>query len=212
MFNHILAATDLVGIKDPVVIAAAEIAKTHQAKLDMLHVAESAQEKKRFLVKHFKTGEEIEFSSAYQDLVRRELIDFYTGKLPTGPDFEVKVVCGFPWEEIVRRSRQLEAGMIVLGPHSERAAEKGLVRVAGKIGSTVEGVVMRENCPVMIVNPELRLASAAFKKIVVGVDFSVSCECALSFARKTAEKFESKIFPLSHDSGAAVSQVYQGKL
>lgn len=195
MFKHILAATDLVGVKDPVVTGAAAIAGTHQAKLNILHVAESSHESRRHLVKDFKTDEEIDFSPAYQELVRKELFGFYKAILPAGTDFEVKVVCGFPWEEIVRQSRHVNAGMIVLGPHSERAAERGTVRVAGKIGSTVEGVVMRENCPVMIINPAVRLSSAAFKKIVVGVDFSVSCECALFFARKTAEKFGSKIFP-----------------
>jgi len=195
MFKHILAATDLVGVKDPVVTGAAVIAETHQAKLNILHVAESSHENSRHLVKDFKTGEEINFSSTYQELVQKELFDFYKPILPAGMDFDVKVVCGFPWKEIVCQSRRLNAGMIVLGPHSERAAERGTVRVAGKIGSTVEGVVMRENCPVMIINPAVRLSSAAFKKIVVGVDFSVSCECALFFARKTAEKFGSKIFP-----------------
>jgi nucleotide-binding universal stress UspA family protein len=195
MFKHILAATDLVGVKDPVVTGAAAIAETHQAKLNILHVAESSHENNRHLVKDFKTDEEINFSSAYQDIVQKELFDFYKPILPAGIDFDVQVVCGFPWEEIVRQSRHLNAGMIVLGPHSERAAERGTVRVAGKIGSTVEGVVMRENCPVMIINPSVHLSSAAFKNIVVGVDFSVSCECALFFARKTAEKFGSKIFP-----------------
>ena len=195
MFKHILAATDLVGVKDPVLTGAAAIAETHQAKLNILHVAESSHENNRHLVKDFKTDEEINFSSAYQEIVQKELFDFYKPILPACIDFDVQVVCGFPWEEIVRQSRHLNAGMIVLGPHSERAAERGTVRVAGKIGSTVEGVVMRENCPVMIINPSVHLSSAAFKNIVVGVDFSVSCECALFFARKTAEKFGSKIFP-----------------
>lgn len=195
MFKHILAATDLVGVKDPVVTGAAAIAGTHQAKLNIFHVAESSHENSRHLVKDFKTGQEIHFSSTYQELVQKELFDFYKSILPADMDFDVTVVCGFPWEEIVRQSRHLYAGMIVLGPHSERAAERGTVRVAGKIGSTVEGVVMRENCPVMIINPAVHLSSAAFKKIVVGVDFSVSCECALFLARKTAKKFGSQIFP-----------------
>ncbi|WP_321494020.1 universal stress protein [uncultured Desulfobacter sp.] len=195
MFKHILAATDLVGVEDPVVTGAAAVAQTHQAKLDILHVAESSHQNSRHLVKDYKTNEEINFSPEYQAVVQKELFDFYKAILPANMDFDVRVVCGFPWEEIVRHSRNLNAGMIVVGPHSERAAERGTVRVAGKIGSTVEGVVTRENCPVMIINPGVRLSSAAFKKIVVGVDFSVSCECALAFARNTAEKFGSTIFP-----------------
>ncbi len=82
-----------------------------------------------------------------------------------------------------------------MDPHSGLAAEKGVSRVVGKIGSTVEGVVMRENCPVMIVNPSIQTQTAEFKKIVVGIDFSVSCECALSFAVQLSKKSGGKIFP-----------------
>jgi hypothetical protein len=34
---------------------------------------------------------------------------------------------------------------------SHTKLEKRVIRVAGKIGSTVEGVMMRENCPVIVV-------------------------------------------------------------
>jgi nucleotide-binding universal stress UspA family protein len=107
----------------------------------------------------------------------------------------IHVVPGFPWEEILRCSRQIGASMIVLGPHSGRGELKGVVRVMGKIGSTAEGVMMRENCPVMIVNPLARMPKEGFGTIVVGVDFSLSCECALAFARQLSEAFGSRIFP-----------------
>lgn len=195
MFKHILAATDLVDVSDPVVEAAAKIAAQNQAALHILHVPESAREKDRLRVNHFQSGEEIDFSSDYAKELIRKIESTHCDMLPLDADVKICVAPGYPWQEIIRYARRINASMIVLGPHSGRAGKKGVVRVAGKIGSTVEGVVMRENCPVMIVNASVRITSAVFKKIVVGVDFSVSCECALSFARQVSEKFGSFIYP-----------------
>jgi nucleotide-binding universal stress UspA family protein len=195
MFKNILAATDLVSVSNPVVTAAAMVAQKYQANLHVLHVLESAHADNRLLVKHFKTGEEIVASADYIKTVENEISNTYAGLLKPSVNFEISVTPGFPWEEIIRYSRQFKAGLLVLGPHSGRASEKGSVRFAGKIGSTVEGVVMRENCPVMIVNPTAQINTAEFMKIVVGVDFSISCECALLFAVELARKSGGKIFP-----------------
>jgi len=195
MLNNILAATDLVGISDPVVTMAAIVAQKFQANLHVLHVLESAHTDNRFLVKHFKTGKEIVASADYEKMVQKEIENTYAGILKLSKNDEISVMTGLPWEEIIRLSRHMNAGMIVLGPHSGLASEKGDVRVAGKVGSTVEGVVMRENCPVMIVNSTVQTDTAEFKKIVVGIDFSISCECALSFAVELAQKFGGKIIP-----------------
>jgi nucleotide-binding universal stress UspA family protein len=195
MFKHILAATDLVETRDPSVLAGAQIAKQHRADFHILHVPESAQTENRLQVKHFKTGEEILYSADYARTLIAAIDAAYAEILPPNVDTHIRVAPGFPWEEIISWSRQIEASMIVLGPHSARAREKGVVRTAGKIGSTVEGVVMRENCPVMIVNPAVRIGAAEFQKILVGVDFSVSCECALAFARQMADRCGGTIFP-----------------
>ena len=195
MFKNILAATDLVTVPDPVVTAAAGVAEKYQAKLHVLHVLESAYEDNRQLVNHYKTGKEIIADAQYENEVQKAMEKTYTGILKPAEIPEISVMCGFPWEEIIRWSRYLDANMIVLGPHSGRAKEKGVVRVAGKIGSTVEGVVMREECPVMIVNQTIQSPIGEFKNIVVGVDFSVSCECALSIAATLAETSGAKIFP-----------------
>lgn len=195
MFTDILAATDLVRTADPVVEAAAKLAGQFQAKLHILHVLESSNAQNRRKVRHFFTGDEIQTSDAYEKQVTDEIHAVYSPVVHSSVDGDIRVVTGFPWEEILRWSRQLKPGLIVLGPHSARASEKGVIRVAGKIGSTVEGVVTRENCPVMIVNPAVQLNTTEFKRIVVGVDFSVSCECALAFAVQLARKFDGRIFP-----------------
>ncbi len=195
MFKKILAATDLVTICDASVLTAAQIAKQNNAKLHILHVLESASAEDRHLIKHFITGKDIITSADYEKTVREEINKVYIGVLKPSVNYEIRVTSGFPWEEILRWTREAGADLMVLGPHSTRAEEKGVVRIVGKIGSTVEGVIMHENCPVLIVNPSIQKESLKFKRILVGIDFSKSCECALCFAVKLAQKYGSKLFP-----------------
>jgi nucleotide-binding universal stress UspA family protein len=195
MFKRILAATDMLTDKDTPVLTAAKIAEQNNAKLYILHVLESASSENRQLIKHFRTGEDILTTTDYENSVKTHLYKMYKEMFQSSLHYEIRVAPGFPWEEILRWAREKHTDLIVLGPHSTRAEEKKVVRVVGKIGSTVEGVMMRENCPVMIVNPSILKTAAAFKKIVVGIDFSRSCECALCFAVEFARKYGSKLFP-----------------
>ena len=195
MYKNILATTDLLAVCDTAVLTAAEIAKQNDAKLYILHVLESAYSGKyRHFVKHFKTGEEIVSGADYEEAVKQELDKTCGEALKPYSNYEIKVTAGFPWKETLRWARKKGADLIVLGPHSGRAEEKGVARVSGTIGSTVEGVIMHERCPVMVVNrpiPEERLKC---KKVMVCIDFSESCEFALQFAIKLAQKHGSKLF------------------
>lgn len=195
MFINVLAATDRVTVSDIPVLTAARIAEQNNGKLHIIHVLESASRKNRRLIKHFKTGEEIRSGVAYEEAVREEIKKVYADVLKPYENYEIRITTGFPWEEILRWARQIGIDLIVLGPHSTRAEEKGVVRVVGKIGSTVEGVIMRENCPVMIVNPSIQKEALAFKRILVGIDFSKSCECALCLAVELSRKYGSTLFP-----------------
>jgi nucleotide-binding universal stress UspA family protein len=195
MFKKVLAATDLVTFCDASVLTAVQIAKQNNAKLHILHVLESASAEDRHLIKHYITGKDIVTSADYERTVKEEINRVYIEVLKPSVNYEIRVTPGFPWEEILRWTREEGSDLIVLGPHSSRAEEKGVVRVVGKIGSTVEGVIMHENCPVLIVNPSIQKESLKFKRILVGIDFSKSCECALYFAVKVAQKYGSKLFP-----------------
>ena len=195
MFTNILAAIDRVTVVDTLVLTAARIAKQNNGKLHIIHVLESASTQNRQLTKHFKTGEEIVTGAAYEKAVTEEIKTVYADILKSCGNYEIRVSPGFPWEEILRWARQIGTDLIVLGPHSTRAEEEGVVRVVGKIGSTVEGVIMRENCPVMIVNPSIQKEGLAFKRILVGIDFSKSCECALCLAVELSRKYGSTLFP-----------------
>ena len=191
MFKNILAATDLVNIQDAPVLSAARIAEQHQSKLLILHVLESISAQHRNLIKDFRTGEEITVTSEYEDIVRKELDAIYSEIFQSHSYYEIRITTGLPWEEIVRCSSEINADLVVLGPHSAGAEEN--LRVAGKVGGNVNGVVARERCPVMIVNPLVANKKMMFNNIMICIDFSVSCECALCFAVKLAQRYNSKL-------------------
>jgi nucleotide-binding universal stress UspA family protein len=193
MFKTILAATDHITVRDPLVEAAALLATENSGRLVIIHVLESASTKNRRWVKHFETGEDFNCDTAYETLVTQQLELTYEKAIHHTPTADIRVATGYPWEEILRQARNASSDLIVLGPHSGRAIEKGVVRVAGRVGSTVQGVVTREKCPVMIVNPRLMPQMKRFSRILVGIDFSAACECALCFTGQLAKFYGAKV-------------------
>lgn len=194
MFKQILAASDVLTGMDPPVLTAAKIAERNHAKLYILHVLESTSTENRYLIKHFRTGEDFITTIDYEKSIKTQLKKIYKETFHPCLNYEIRVVPGFPWEEILRWAREKNTDLIVVGPHSMKAIEKKVVRVVGKIGSTVENVIMHENCPVMIVSPSISQKPLTFKRILVSIDFSRSCECAVCFAVKFAQNYSSKLF------------------
>jgi nucleotide-binding universal stress UspA family protein len=187
MFQRILAATDVVTTVDASVRTATRMARRLGARLYLLHVMESDSIDDRRLVRDFKSGAKRVADADYEQSVRRSLQRVYRDDL-SAVSHEIRVAAGFPWEEILRWSAKIDADLIVLGPHSTRAQEKGVVRIAGSVGSTVEQVVTRETCPVMIVNQAASEDQLRFGTVLIPVDFSRSCECAVCFAARLASR------------------------
>ncbi|MGD9304859.1 MAG: universal stress protein, partial [Desulfobacterales bacterium] len=125
MFKKILVATDMLEACDAAVLTALEIARQNNGEFYILHALESASTIYRQFVKHFKTGEEIVSDEAYEEAVKREIEKKCAGALKPYGQYEIKVTAGFPWEEILKWARGKKADLIVLGPHSRRAEEKG---------------------------------------------------------------------------------------
>lgn len=194
MFKTILAATDQVTGRDLLVETAAQLAAANRGRLFILHVLESASTQNRGWVKHYETGEELQCDKEYEQKVRRQLMATYQSAIDNVPTTQVRVTTGYPWEQILQWARQDKADLIVLGPHSSRALEKGVVRVAGRVGSTVDGVIRREKCPTLIVNQQLPHPISHFERILLGIDFSAACECALCFAGRLAKFYNAKVF------------------
>ncbi len=195
MFKNILVATDRVTHVDAPVLTAIDLAAQYGAGLKILHVLESASTENRELVKHFKTNEEIKVNHGYLEKIREAMEKTYDPVLIQSENRELSISTGYPWEEILGLGRKIDADLIILGPHAGKAEEKGVIRVAGKIGSTVQAVVAKQDCPVMIVSNPVQKEKLQFRKIVVGIDFSMACECALCFSVKLSRNFHSILYP-----------------
>lgn len=194
MFKRLLAATERVDLCAAPVLTAAKIAEQYDAQLSILHVLESETTEGRRVVKHFQTGEKIITCAAYEKMVSDAIHKCCSDAIKSDVRYKIKVISGFPWKEILRLASKERADLIVLGPHTGRAKELGVVRVKGKIGSTVQGVIMHERCPVMITNRSITEEKLKFNQIVVGTDFSESCENALLLAIRLAQEHSSKLF------------------
>ncbi len=184
MFKIILAATDRVIARDTTVTAALTLSAHYQSDLQILHVLAATSAAHRNRIRHYASGAQQMATSAYRTEVHARLQRTYAGCRRPAPGVTFKVATGLPWRTIVDHARRIRADLIVMGPHAGHANTRGMVRGTGSIGSSLEGVVMRAHCPVMIVNRDLPPESAAPKRILVGVDFSAACECALGFGVK----------------------------
>jgi nucleotide-binding universal stress UspA family protein len=193
MFKSILAATDQVILRDTPVKAALALSRQYRSDLQILHVLESASATNRRRIKHYRTGVDQMANRPYCAEVRARLRRTYPDEAPSPAAVTLDIAVGLPWLAIVERARRIRADLIVLGPHSDHADVRGVVRVEGPLGSTVEGVVMRAPCPVMIVNRALPVGGAVFKRILVGIDFSAACECAVCFAVQAAQPADAHI-------------------
>jgi len=206
MFEKILVATDTLSFCDAKVRTAAAIAAQQQAPLYILHVLESTSSVYRNFVTDFQTGKEILATPEYQQSVKEALDRNCESVLKKCKAHEIEIALGYPWEEILKRARDKGAALIILGPHTGEAEQKGVVRARGSIGSTLQGVITHERCPVMIIQrpvPEDRLN---FKNVMVCVDFSDSCRHALEFAKKLAYRCSSRLFVFHADTLPAADE------
>lgn len=189
MFQHILAATDLIAEIDAPVVSAARLARHTGAWLHLVHVIETAHpgpgddRPLRQDAKHASAPTD----DAIAAEIRKVLQGNYASCVADLPH-QIIVAEGIPWQTILNAAKETSADLIVLGPHSTQAEAKGIERRVGRVGSTAGEVIAHESCPVMVVNRPSDETQLAFRKILVGVDFSASCECAVCFAARIASR------------------------
>ena len=195
MFRKILTATGIPGACEPALITALELAKQNQGRLFILHVMEATYRHEcgpQEAVKDFRTGEGVAPTHEYKEAVKEELNKKCGDALKPFGNYEINAVEGRPGVEIRRWARKVGADLIVLGPHIER--EEGNELDGSPRYNTVEEVIMHITSPVMIVNSFFPKERLQFQNILVGIDFSKSCEYACQFAIKLAQRYGSKLF------------------
>lgn len=153
-------ATDLSARSDRALERALVIARDLGASLTVAHVVDED------LPAALREAQELATRRAVQEHVEGLAAD-------DGPAVSVNVVSGRPYLSILDLSEEIEAGVVVLGMHREDAF-KDLFR-----GTTVERVVRASNVPVLLVKDRVK---GPYRRVVVGVDFSVYSRRAIEFA------------------------------
>lgn len=78
---------------------------------------------------------------------RRRIASDYAGQLGDHRDYTAEVWEGVPYMEIVKYARQCQADLIVMAHHS-----RPVDQAEASLGSNIEQVIVRANCPVISVN------------------------------------------------------------
>ncbi|MGD8942874.1 MAG: universal stress protein [Desulfobacterales bacterium] len=194
MFKKVLAATARPLECDESVLSASLIAQFYNARLLILHALESNTSIYRNYVRHYRTGKEIVGDVFYQDEVKEELAKNCGSDLPPSLKYEIRIASGVPWMETLKWAREESVDLIVLGAHTGKSYRQGAADARAAVGSTAEGVIKHERCPVMIATNPIPRSKLAFNNIMVSIDFSPSCICAFQFALDLAHKRGSKLY------------------
>jgi nucleotide-binding universal stress UspA family protein len=158
--RRILVATDLSEHSERAVARARVITESTNGVLTILHVVDDRlpkdlAEKQRSLV-------EAQFAKRVAAM-RPEARQRTNWSVATGRDYKVILEC----------AARNECGLIVLGIHRDELMRDLL------IGSTLQRVIRNAQVPVLVVRNRSR---AAYRRVVVGVDFSEEAELALDQA------------------------------
>ena len=194
MFNKVMAATARPLECDESVLSAGRIVAHTNGKLLILHVLESESSIYRNYIKHYRTGEEILGDEAYQEDVKEVIFKNCSSDLAPLEKLEIRIATGFPWVEIVKWAREESVDLILLGAHTGKTDSRERTERCAKVGSTADGVIKHERCPVMIVSKPIPESRVAFEKVMVSIDFSPSCMGAFQFAKDLAQKRGSKLY------------------
>ncbi len=160
--KNILMATDLSARSDRALERAVRQASNCGADLTIVHVID----------------EDLPASIANaQHRAAEQAIQEHIATLTAGdaPNVAIKVVFGRAYVDILELSEDTDADLIVLGVHREDAF-KDMFR-----GTTAERVIRAGDVPILLVKER---DSGPYRRIMVGVDFSVYSRRAIEFAVK----------------------------
>jgi nucleotide-binding universal stress UspA family protein len=194
MFKKILAAVETPLQCRDVIQTAIRFARWGDVRVYILHVLEPALAMPRNRVTHFQTGEQVAISDLYKEKVKGWIGKHCIPVLEKVPNHEFIVTTGLAWEEILRLSGRKKVALIVMGPHTQKSMEDQSAEAEKGLGGTLEKVLRRAHCPVMIVNRPVPAMKTGLKKIMVCIDFSPSCIVAFRFSIRLAQAYGSTIF------------------
>ncbi len=192
-----LMATDLSARSDRAVERAIMLAQEHDASLTIMHVIDDELPSR--------------LADAQEDAAK-QAIDEHVEKLAAGnrDRISIEVVSGRPHADILEMSEKLEADMIILGMHREDAF-KDRFR-----GTTAERIIRAGGVPILMAKDRV---IHPYKRVIVGVDFSVHSRSAVEFAVQFVPSGEFHLvhaygvpfegFLYGHDTKRQVAQLHE---
>jgi nucleotide-binding universal stress UspA family protein len=197
MFTKILAASEKTTFQDAPVLIAERIAEQNSAGLRIVHVIDPGPVMMNQDMHPDPDNNNSKTSScpeSHESSVQNQISDNYPDWMGEKEDFEIKVVTGSPLPEITGYAREIDPDLVVIGHRCVKNHEKRKDQETdGRIGSTASGLVERLHCPVMIANDAIDADRLSFHRILVGIDFSKSCECAMAFASSLSMTYDAKL-------------------
>ena len=160
--KRLLAATDLSPRSDRALNRALALSDEFKAELTVLHVVDE------------------ELPPAVAERLREEAEAAMDDQLDAVPTLDSKrltrkAVLGTGFRDILREADERDVDLVIMGTHREETLRDLF------LGTTVERVIRRGNDPVLVVKTRVK---GPYRRVLVGVDFSVYARRAVEFALK----------------------------
>jgi nucleotide-binding universal stress UspA family protein len=212
LFKKILFATTASPTCDNAAKVGFDLARQHDAAFHVFHVFGIPTRGASRLVTDVRTGQEEAPDADYAAWVMEEMKNTYAAYLEGTPKAVIECLVGSPATEILRKAREEDVDLIVLGAHTQKK-DVGAYRFRQIAGSTMQRVARGARCPVLIVNKPCDMSFVHFDNIVLGTDFSRAAMAAFMFACRMATHFGYRlnlfhaINPCETDSGQTPAQM-----
>jgi nucleotide-binding universal stress UspA family protein len=193
MFKKLLFATTGSPTCDNAAKVAFDLELKWDAKLYIFHVLGMPSHGFSPYVKDIRTGETEHVDADYMDWVKEELKNTYGALLEDSENSVIETVVGTPAREILRKARQEDIDMIIMGAHT-RQEDVGATRYRSVVGSTMQKVAKAARCPVVIISRPCTTCWKLFSNIVIGTDFSKASESAFLWAAKLARTVDARLY------------------
>jgi len=141
-FESILTAIDFSESSDYAFEYALALARQFQSELTVMHVINEPVDLRGFYVPHI-SFEQLE--KEIEEGAEKMMEKFCQEKMGDFTNYTTALVTGIPYEEIIRKSEETHASLVVLGTHGRTGIDHLI------FGSTAERVVRSAACPVLTI-------------------------------------------------------------
>ena len=194
MFNKILFATSGSPNCNNAGKTAFDLAKQYKSTIYVLNVFCIPGYGESPFVVDIHTGEEkSSMNQKYIEGVKEATKTTYAKQLEEVESATIDCVAGIPHTEILRKARKEDVDVIIMGAHTLQE-DVGATRYRKIVGSTMERVAKKANCPVVIVSRPCTTCFQSSSNIILGTDFSKASYSAFLFAYKVAKTIGCKLY------------------